>query len=264
MASRLTDEIVPHYPQEADLNPANVFEKYEQAVRAIEGSARTVDDPRLLDLSIKLFEIDAGRYAWINSRATTLLGAISLAAALVTGVGFTTLKDTASPPLPVFITIVSTYVLALVYLCATSIICFRIQGAIVRVTPDPSDIVPPPSMTPSSYYRNVAVVMLRYTIENYRIGNRVAGMLWVAQKCFRNALIVLVIGGLVVVGLVVVSGPPPASALKLAQALARAAGCTDIPTLAPDQSGGWTGLCLSQGKTVHVKVDTDGRAILSP
>jgi hypothetical protein len=264
MASCLMDEIVPNYGKEADHNPVTVFEKYEQAVQAIEGSAPTADDPKLLDLSSKLFEIDAERYAWINSRATTLLGAISLAAALVTGVGFTTLKDIASVPLPVSIAIVSTYVLALVYLCVTTIICFRIQGPVIRVTPDPSDVVPAASMTPSRYHRDVAVVMLRYTIENYRISNRVAGMLWVAQKCFRNAVVVLVIGGLLVVGLVAVSGPPPASALKLAQALARAAGCTDNPTLARDQSGGWTGLCLSQGKTVRVKVDIDGRAILSP
>ena len=56
--------------------------KYEDAVRSIEATAPTLDDPRLLDLSIKLFDNDAGRYAWINSRATTLLGAISLAAAI--------------------------------------------------------------------------------------------------------------------------------------------------------------------------------------
>jgi hypothetical protein len=263
MAS-LIEEIVPRYPKDADSNPKNVFEKYEKAVQAIEGSAPTADDPKLLDLSIKLFDMDAERYAWINSRATTMLGAISLAAALVTGVGFTTLKDTASLSFPVVITIVSTYALALVYLCTTSIICFRIQGPVVRMTPDPSDLVPPASTTPSSYYRHLALVMLRYTIGNWRIGNRVVGMLWVAQKCFRNALVVLVIGGLIVVGCAVFSGPPPANALKLAQALARAAGCTDIPRLAPDESGGWTGLCLSQGKTVHVKVDSDGRAILSP
>jgi hypothetical protein len=54
---------------------------------------------------------------------------------------------------------------------------------------------------PSAYAREYAVKLLRYTIGNYKANNQQMDALSVAQRCFRNALIVLVAGGCITAAL---------------------------------------------------------------
>lgn len=255
-------ELIPLPTPEERLNPTSVFDKYEEAVNNIEAKKATVDDGKLLELSLKLFENDASRHAWINSRASGMMTAISLAAALVTGVGFTTFKDANSLSAEAYWTIFATYIVTLTYLSVTAILCFQIQGAIIRVTPDPMDLAPPAPAEPSNYPRQLAVRILRYTIINYRISNRIVAKLWIAQKCFRNALLTLVVGGIVAASFMTRPTPSVSAGLKLAQMLGRMAGCADVPSLTMDRTGSWRGLCLFQGKTVNVSIDPEGRAHL--
>ena len=274
-------EIIPFGYSEAELNPADVFAAYTSAIDLIEGKPPTEDDPKLLDMSLKLFDNDGARRATIDTRAGTMMSAITLAATLVTGFGFTAFKDTSTLSGDAFWAMFVTLVVPLLYLTATVWLLFRIQGPVLRETPDPKDLLTQAEQAelagqaaqaahaahagqadpPSPYQRRLAVRMLRYTINNYRINNRVLSKLWMAQTCFRNALVVLVFGGIVTVALL--TSPPP-SASKLAQALARSGGCTDAPKLTRDAQGRWTGVCFVNGRTVNVVVDEEGRTSFPP
>jgi hypothetical protein len=89
-------------------------------------------------------------------------------------------------------------VLALVYLVRTAVLLFSIHGKVFRSTLDPSDLTPPSfhSRTATSpYERKLACKILRYTVANYRVNNIQSDTLFVAQHAFRNAIIVVVVGG---------------------------------------------------------------------
>jgi len=257
-------EIIPLPTAEQHINPPHIFKPYTDAIQTIQTGAASADDPKLLDLSLKLFDNDAGRRASIDSRAGGMMSAITLAATLVTGVGFTTFKDTAGLSAPTFWAIFLTFVLALLYLTVTILLLFQIQGGVVRSTPDPGDVQTPPAATPSPYPRQVAAKVLTYTISNYQANNRVMNRLEIAQKCFRNALFILVAGGIITALLMLSTSAFRPGGVKLAQALAIQAGCTDLPNLTADRNGRWTGTCLRSGRPANVLVNADGHAEFTP
>jgi hypothetical protein len=256
-------EVIPWPTAKQTLNNPNVFNPYTTAVNAIEQTAPSADDPKLLDLSLKLFDNDASRRTSIDSRAGTMMSAITLAATLVTGVGFTTLKDTTGLSSAVFWAIFVTFLLTLLYLTITTVLLFWIEGEIPRYTPDPRDVQKSQPANPSTYSRDVAVKVLRYTIDNYKVNNRVMDRLEIAQKCFRNALLVLVTGGIATV-LLIFFCTGASSGLRLAQALAIEAGCTDLPNLTVDRKGRWVGMCLHSGKPTNVVINSDGHTEFPP
>ena len=270
-------EVIPLPTSQQQLNPPWAFDNYRNAINTIQQTAASADDPKLLDLSLKLFDNDAGRRTSIESRAGSMTSAITLAATLVTGVGFTTLRDTIGLSNAAFWAMFLTFVFALLYLTITTVLLFQIQGGDdFRSTPDPTDLLksPPAETTtdradvvritwPDGVPQAVAVKLLRYTIANYEVNNRVMNRLEIAQKCFRNALLVLVTGGIVTV-LLMLTAPNAASGVRLAQALAIGAGCNDLPTLTVDQKGRWAGTCRRSGKPVNVIINADGRAEFPP
>jgi hypothetical protein len=199
----LWDILWPRRSDPAAINPARIFAPYEEAIGDMEKAAPSADDPTLLTQSWKIFDNDAARRSSIDTRAGAIMPAISLAATLATGVGFTVLKDTTIPLNARWI-ILATFVLALAYLVRTMFLLFVIQGKIFRNTPDPSDLSTPIAAAPalSPYDRQLSCKIMRYTVANYRINNIQSETLYVAQKTFRNAIITIVIGG-IVAGLII-------------------------------------------------------------
>ena len=258
-------EVFPVKEAEEQLNDPLIFRRYTDAIDSIGSGLATDEDARLADLSWKIFDADAARRASIDSRAGTITSAISLAAALVTGVGFTAFRDVSGLSNAVFYSMLTTLVLSLTYLTATSLLVFRIHGRVMRNTPDPTDLAPPPVADPSEYPRLIAVKILRYTVANYRVNNRVADQLWRAQKCFRNALLALVLGGLVTSTMMSFSGPLKLDPLPLAKALAHARGCNDLPRVAlDDHHVRWQGTCLRNGVPARVSISRYGEVSFVP
>jgi hypothetical protein len=194
----LWDLLWPRRSDPAAINPAHLFAFYENAIYDMERVAPSTDDPTLLTQSWKIFDNDAGRRSSIDSRAGAIMPAISLAATLSTGVGFTVLKDT-TIPLDARWVILATFVLALVYLVRTMFLVFVIEGKVFRNTPDPSDLSTPIAApgTLSPYERKLSCKIMRYTVDNYQINNIQSDTLFVAQQTFRNAIITIAIGGIV-------------------------------------------------------------------
>jgi hypothetical protein len=193
-------EVWPRCSATEILNPPPIFAGYQQAVDDVEHAAHSDDDEKLLTQSWKIFDNESARRTSIDTRAGAIMPAISLAATLVTGAGFTVLKDTALP-LNARWVILATLLTALVYLGRTTWQLFRVHGEVHRNTPDPTDLPPPPmpawvqAEVPSPYDRALACKIMRYTIQNYRINNEQSDELFVAQKAFRNAIFAIAIGG---------------------------------------------------------------------
>ena len=62
-------EIIPVPLSEDHLNPPAIFAAYDMAITTIQEGAASLDDPKLLDLSLRLFDGDAGRHTSIDTRA---------------------------------------------------------------------------------------------------------------------------------------------------------------------------------------------------
>jgi hypothetical protein len=185
----------PLRDEPAKINPADVFRIYDDAILGMEQGSPSADDSKLLAQSWKIFDNEAARRTTIDTRAAAMMPAITLAATLVTGVGFSVLKDESIPALARCV-ILASFLLALVYLVRTMVLLFKIHGKVFRSTLDPSDLPPPLSRArTSSYDRKIACKILRYTVANYRVNNLQTDTLFVAQHAFRNAIIVIVLGG---------------------------------------------------------------------
>src|SRR6516162_246617 len=111
------DVLWPRRRDAAALNPTHIFDQYVNAVGAMEVTAPTADDEKLLEQSWKIFDNEAARRTSIDARAAALMPAISLTATLVVGV-ITLLKET-TLPLYALAVILVTLILALVYLLRT-------------------------------------------------------------------------------------------------------------------------------------------------
>ncbi|HLG83063.1 MAG TPA: hypothetical protein VKY22_18775 [Bradyrhizobium sp.] len=184
----------------ADLNSPAIFTGYRQAVTDIERGTPSADDEKLLAQSWKIFDNESARRTSIDTRAGALMPAISIAATLVTGVAFTVLKDTALSPMARW-GVLATIAGALVYLIRTMLLLFVVHGRVFRNTPDPSDLPTPAGVAAgatSPYDRSLACKVMRYTISNYEINNVQSDALFVAQQTFRNAILIVAIGGTIV------------------------------------------------------------------
>jgi hypothetical protein len=254
MLSFLFENVIPFHSPER----AAAFDAFEAAVTAIETAAATADDPKLLDLSLRLFDNEVAGRAGTYARAATMMSTITLAATLVTGGGFSALRDTGGLSRSTVWAMFLTIVVVLLYLTATILLLFRVQNGVSWGTPDPSDLPNPPAAGLSADQSRIAAKLLRCTVFNYRVNNRATNDLRVAQKYFRNGLLVLVAGGVLTTALMIRANPGPPSALRLAQMLARTAGCNDLPSLKIDRTGRWLGTCLRSGRIAGVIVNTDG------
>jgi hypothetical protein len=200
----IRDFLWPERSKESDLNPETLFRTYEDAVAQISAKKPTADDAKLLAQSWKLFDNEAGRRATIDSRAAAIMPALSLVVTLITGVGFTVLKDN-TISLGARSVVFAAFLIALIYLIRTMLLVFLVHGKVYRSTLDPSQIIPPGGLAKeavSPYDRMIACKLLSYTIRNYRTNNVQSDNLFVAQKAFRNAILTLALGGVVAVILI--------------------------------------------------------------
>jgi hypothetical protein len=193
----MCDFIWPRQTDALKINPVKPFAAYEDAIKQISGAAPSTDDPKLLTQSWKIFDNELARRNSIDTRAAAMMPAISLAVTLVTGVGFSVFKD-ATLTVVASLIIMTTFLVALIYLVRTMVLLFTIHGKVIRNTPDPSDL-PVPALTdpakPSGYDRLLACKIMTYTVLNYKVNNIQADLLFVAQRTFRNAILTIALGG---------------------------------------------------------------------
>jgi hypothetical protein len=190
----LLSEVFPRRAADNLLNPDAVFEPYTEAIARVRQQA-DLPPSAVLDMSRYVFGRDSDRSESINDRAGTLLGATGLIATLIVfasplvkgGIrGFT--------HQPVGIVALVAYALALGYLGWSATVCLAVQGGATRYDLGPDDLGP--AQKYPQYELGIAAKILEYTSSNYKVNNIVMAKLAVAQKCFRNAVILTIIAGI--------------------------------------------------------------------
>jgi hypothetical protein len=134
-------------------------------------------------------EDEDARLSSVDSRAGQLLAAAGITATLVTtAVNQKGLSPVASGRLWLIVA----YCVSLVYFVRCILLALRVHGARRRFVVGPDDL----SVVTSDFQRHIAVLQLKALLGNYQTDNVKAELLYTAQRCFRNAIIVVGFGGL--------------------------------------------------------------------
>jgi hypothetical protein len=193
---RWSREAWPRAQEEDEINPGGVFQIYERVLADLETGQLPVNDTELLRVTRQLFEDEAQRRASIDARAGLLFGATGISGSLIVGVAPGLLRSVPHAAVaPLSYAILACYVAALVLFGRTIVNAIRVQGFIIRFTLGPNDLLPSQNAA-TSYERSLALKTLGFTIENYKVNNRQLELLVVAQHCFRNAVILVLLAGL--------------------------------------------------------------------
>ena len=180
-----------------ELNPSAVFAEYEKVCAAL-SKASSPDSSMLLATARQMFDDDATRRQSIDSRAGLLLGAVGVAAALVTGVGLSSLASFSASLKPTEWLALAVYVVVVIFLGRTAVIVLGLHGTLIRHMLGPEDLMAENGQSGLDDERRIALELLADTIENYKANNVAMDRLSVAQQSFRNAVISLVGGGAVI------------------------------------------------------------------
>jgi hypothetical protein len=188
----LLRQVVPVPRKDRVINPPHLFERYETRIAELRDDPR-IPDSELLEQARKMWADQETRLSSIDSRAGQLMAAAGIAASLTTtavgqkglfGVG-------AGNPL-----LVVAYLLALAYFAYCILVALRVHGRRRRHKIGPDELVP---SVGASYSRHLAVELLASLVKNYQSDNRQVEALHMAQWAFRNAVILLVFGGITAV-----------------------------------------------------------------
>lgn len=183
--------MVPVPRRDRTINPPHLFERYETRIAELRDDPR-IPDGELLEQARKMWADQEARLSSIDSRAGQLMAAAGIAASLTTtAVGQKGLFGSGGSSL-----LVVAYLLALAYFAYCILVALRVHGRRRRYKIGPDDLVP--SRAPS-YARHLALELLASLIKNYQSDNRQVEALHMAQWAFRNAVILLVLGGIAAV-----------------------------------------------------------------
>jgi len=193
--SKLVDAVWPTPEPEEALNPETLFASYHQGLQKIAGATSVAVTERLLEFAGYIFKEEDQRRGKIESKATTCIGATGILSALTIGLGSLVMENKLKGRnLAVSISL-ALFLVALLYLGRATILALKVFGRISRHTVGPDDLVPSDGETEGQYAKRLSERLLAYTIENYKINNRQLGVVWAAQTCLRNGILVLVAAG---------------------------------------------------------------------
>jgi hypothetical protein len=186
----IADFLWPLPNSEEQLNPPEIFARYKHDVELLADDT-SIDEEYLLDAIERMTNAEDARLNSIDTRGGQLMAASGIAVSLITAVATQRLVADAVRGRLVFLV---GYIAALIYFSRCILLTLRVHGQRRRHKLGPDELLP--QTTVGGYRRQIARTMLQNLIENYRIDNKQAEALYLAQKCLRNAVLVLVAGGL--------------------------------------------------------------------
>jgi hypothetical protein len=175
---------------EQQLNPSEIFTRYERDIEVLADDT-SIDDEYLLDVIQRMVDTQDARLNSIDTRGGQLMAASGIAVSLITAAATQRFLAEVVHGRSVFLV---GYVAALIYFSRCILATLRVHGQRKRYKLGPDELVPKSSE--GNYRRQIARTMLQNLIENYKTDNKQAEALYLAQRCLRNAVLVLVGGGL--------------------------------------------------------------------
>jgi hypothetical protein len=203
---RVRDAFWPRRKAEAEINPANVYQRYTDALARLDHDPSPAQDKQLLDRAQKLFDDSSARRSAIDSAAGAILAANGIVVSLIVGIGFGSLKDLTQTARFELVVIYGFFAISLLFLARAIFYAIRIGIAeVFRSTLGPDDIAPLPAQDAEwdnirgiSYDRRIAHKLIQYTIDNYKVNNIARMQLTLAQVSLRNGIMAIIIGGIIV------------------------------------------------------------------
>lgn len=189
-------QVWPHDQPEADLNPDTVFDAYQRTVEDLETQGPSNESETLFGMSKYIFETENDRRASIDARASVLIGASGITGTVVAGIGGGLLSELAGDLSAGRIIVLALYLATLLYLVSAIIAALSVHGPMVRHTIGPDDLHTMSGVNRNFQHR-LSLQLISYTIENYKVNNRQMVALAVAQSRFRNAVITIILAGLI-------------------------------------------------------------------
>lgn len=191
---------------------SDVLRKYQEAVDEILTRPRLEFEQELLDYALDLMRADNLRHESIFGRAGLLFRAAGIVSALFAGIG-AAIATSGSPALApsgaltggvaelsiTQLIMLVTCAVALVYLAKTVMTILAIHGENIRYVLGPDDLAGIDGRTKYKFRRHVTMRVLSYVLENYKSTALQMERLVTAQKAFRNAILAVIGGGLLLV-----------------------------------------------------------------
>ncbi len=198
MSARFFQNLWPRKENDETLNPKNIFDEYSQSCKLIEDDKNANLGSRILELSKYLFEDEENRRNRIESNASSFLNTIAVVAALIVGMaGFILKRGINFSELYSVFTLIL-YFISLIYLFCAYISTLSIFSEIHRYYLGPTDLVPKNSETENQFSLRLGEKFLSYTIENYKVNNRVLNKIHTSRILIRNSIVALLIAGLLI------------------------------------------------------------------
>jgi hypothetical protein len=200
LSRSLLEQLWPMEEPIAQLNPPDIFARYQSVVSQVSSDTSPDVAPVLLDACQGLYEAEEKRRAALDAKATVYISTSGVASAFALGLFPAFLQtDISSSPLSIFALVL--YGVSIVYFTRSVIRALRVHGKVVRYCVGPDDLLPQRYAPSAFYQRHLATRFLAYTIENYKINNKQTDSLSVGQRSLRNAVLVfLVVASIILVG----------------------------------------------------------------
>lgn len=185
VAAGLVRQIWPTRLRRDRLNPPNTFARYSDAIKGMSAIPAGEEERAIvLESTRKMVEAEETRRDGIDTRAGLLLAAAGISISLT--VSFLTepvLRDS------LFLLRVS-YVVAVLFLVRSTTTALRVLGTRVWHKLGPDELVEQ-YRNPSALATGLSMMLLNQLLHNYQVNNERADALYVAQRCFRNAVLSL-------------------------------------------------------------------------
>lgn len=179
------------------LNPDRVFQKYYAAIANLGGVQEETVLQELYNNCQDIYKGEEQRRLNIAQKAIISLSATGISSAIIVGLASLILNDKLRIDGITSILTLVAYAGALIYFLGSIIAALRVLGKSKRNCIGPDDL-PPESRNKGQYLLHLSKKCLEYTIENYKLNNIQLSIVYFSQECFRNAVILLIMCGLLI------------------------------------------------------------------
>jgi hypothetical protein len=194
-------QLIPawYYPKVLEEQDASYFEKYNDDIFALVGSARTPDKygPAVLAASQRIYDDGLSRRESINTRCGAVLSTGGILGALFVAAGqLGLMQQKGSYGIAAWL-VLSAFLAALAYVGFAIVMALAVQASLRGNVLDPSDIaVGIGELNPNEYNVYLAKKNLLYTVKNYEVSNLLMFRLQSAQRCLRNGIVAIIFAGM--------------------------------------------------------------------
>lgn len=197
--SKLFQILWPHCLNEEELNPIKLFDEYVNACDGLGDNMDVALGSRFLENSKYIFVEEEERRDRLERTATTILSSTAIVVVLIVAMSKFVFGDKIlEKTLLISIFSIASYGISLIYFFMAFIYALRVFASVSRHYLGPIDIAPQSKENVAPFSIRIGKKFLECTIENYKINNREMNKTHVARSMLRNAIVTLLLSGVLI------------------------------------------------------------------